>query len=157
MVGSADMSAAGAGQDDVSAPSLDATRAAILANGIEVFRVKDDAIQLAQRVRSHLMDAGVSVSCGMQAHVLFTVRAQNSDFPGTSAEEMFSKVRREVATRAQAQGFAETDSRCRQVHDPVDASHILDVWYELTFSKPTQDLAQLMVDVRWALAVSKCI
>jgi hypothetical protein len=151
------MSATGAGQDDLSAPSLDATRAALLGNGIEVFRVKDGAIQLAQRVRSHLMDAGVSVNCGAHANVLFTVRAQNSDFPGTSAEEMFGKVRKEIATRAQAQGFAESDSRCRQIQDPVDALHILDVWYELTFSKPTQDLTQLLADVRWALDVSKCI
>jgi hypothetical protein len=151
------MSAAGAGQDDVSAPSLEATRAAILAHGIEVFRVKDDTIQLAQRVRSHLMDAGVSVSFGKQTRTHFTVRVQNSDFPGTAADEMFSKVRKEIAERAQTHGFDETDSRCRKIHDPVDDTHILDVWYELTFSKPTHELAQLMDDVRWALSVSKCI
>jgi hypothetical protein len=151
------MSAAGAGQDDVSAPSLEATRAAILANGIEVFRVKDDAIQLAQRVRMHLMDAGVSINFGKPPRIDFTVRVQNSDFPGVAADEMFNKVRRAIAERAQAHGFEESDSRCRKIHNPVDASAVLDVWYELTFSKPALELTQLMDDVRWALGVSKCI
>jgi hypothetical protein len=151
------MSAAGAGQDDVNVPSLEATRAAIVANGIEVFRVKDEAIQLAQRVRSHLMDAGVSVSFNKTPRIHFTVRVQNSDFPGTSADEMFSKVRKEIAERAQTHGFDESDSRCRKIHDPVDNTHVLDVWYELTFSKPALELTQLMEDVRWALSVSKCV
>jgi hypothetical protein len=151
------MSAVGAGQNQVSAPSLETTRAAILANGIEVFRVKDETIELAQRVRSHLMDAGVSLSFGKEPRLEFTVRVQNSDFPGTGADEMFSKVRLEIGARARERGFSEAEQRCRKVEDPVDAAHVLDVWYELTFAKSTTDLSQLMDDVRWALAVSKCI
>jgi hypothetical protein len=141
----------------VSTPSIEAARAAIVENGIEVFRVKDETIQLAERVRSHLMDASVSVRFGARPCIQFTVRAQNSDFPSTNAEEMFTKVRHATTSRAQARGFDESDSRCRPVHDPVDDSRVLDVWYELTFSKETHDLAQLMEDLRWALAVSKCV
>jgi hypothetical protein len=141
----------------VSVPSLEAARAVIVENGIEVFRVKGDTIQLAVRVRSHLMDAGVSVAFGARPRIEFTVRVQNSDFPGTAAEEMFSKVRNSTASQAQAHGFAEFDSRCRPVHDPIDDSRVLDVWYELTFAKDTLDLEQLMHDVRWALTLSKCV
>jgi hypothetical protein len=141
----------------MSAPSLEAARAAIVENGIEVFRVKDETIQLAERVRSHLMDASVAVRFGARPCIQFIVRAQNSDFPGTNAEEMFTKVRHSTATPAQAHGFDESDSRCRPVHDPVDDSRVLDVWYELTFSKETQDLTQLLDDLRWALTVAKCV
>ena len=148
---------AGVSQVTVSAPSLEAARAAIVESGIEVFRVKGDTIQLAERVRSHLMDAGVSVCFGERPRIEFTVRVQNSDFPGTAAEEMFNKVRHSTASRAQSRGFSEFDSRCRPVHDPVDNARVLDVWYELTFAKDTHDLEQLMDDVRWALRVTKCV
>jgi hypothetical protein len=141
----------------VNAPSLEAARAAIAEHGIEVFRVKDETIQLAERVRSHLMDASVAVSFGTRPRIEFTVRAQVSDFPGTAAEEMFTKVRHATTTRAQARGFTESESRCRPVHDPVDDSRVLDVWYELIFSKETRDLGQLMDDLRWALSLSKCV
>ena len=141
----------------MSVPSLEAARAAIVENGIEVFRVKGDTIQLAERVRSHLMDAGVAVSFGARPRIEFTVRVQNSDFPGTAAEDMFSKVRNFTAGGAQARGFMEFDSRCRPVHDPIDDTRVLDVWYELTFAKDTLTLEQLMDDVRWALSQSKCV
>jgi hypothetical protein len=151
---------AGPEQVDVSVPSLDAARAAIVANGFEVFRVKGDTIQLAERVRLHLMDASVSVSFGERPRIEFTVRVQNSDFPGAEAEEMFGKVRQATASRAEARGFTEFDRRCRSVNDPIDSSRVLDVWYELIFAKDTQgtsDLEQLIDDLRWALSVSKCV
>lgn len=141
----------------MTTPTLEVAKAAIKDGGLEVFRVKDETIQLAERVRSHLMDAGVSVSFGERANVQFVVRAQNSDFPGTAADEMFSKVRHAILGRAEARGFAESERRCRQIHDPVDDSRILDVWYELTFSKAADELVQLMDDLRFALGVKKCV
>lgn len=147
----------GEAQDDVSAPSLDAAKAALLAEGVEVFRVDDDTIQLAQRVRSHLMDAGVAVRVGDDPAVLFTVRVQSSDFPGVGADDMFVKVREAIAEMAAARGFSESDSHRRRIVDPVDASRVLDVWYELTFEKPLLDVTRLRDDVRWALGVGKCV
>ena len=144
-------------QDPVSAPSLDAAKAALLGQGVEVFRVDNGTIQLATRVRSHLMDAGVSVQLGEAAAVQFTVRAQSSDFPGVGADDMFVKVREAVADKAAARGFNESGSHRRRILDPVDTSLVLDVWYELTFSKPLVDATRLLDDVRWALGVGKCI
>lgn len=141
----------------MTAPTIEVARAAITNGGLEVFRVKDETIQLAERVRSHLMDAGVSVSFGEQPSVQFIVRAQNSDFPGCAPEEMFGRVRHAVAGSAAARGFTESDQRCRQIHDPVDDSRVLDVWYELTFTKAAHELTQLMDDLRFALSVKKCV
>jgi hypothetical protein len=141
----------------VTAPTFEVARAAITDSGLEVFRVKDETIQLAERVRSHLMDASVSVSFDKQARIQFIVRAQTSDFPGSGPDEMFNRVRHAVVNRAQARGFAESDRRCRQIYDPVDDSRVLDVWYELTFSKEAGELVQLMDDLRFALGVKKCI
>ena len=141
----------------MTAPTFDVARAAIQDGGLEVFRVKDETIELAERVRSHLMDAGVSVTFGKQPSVQFTVRAQHSDFPGSPAEEMFSRVRNAVLSRAAARGFSESDQRCRQIYDPVDDSRVLDVWYELTFSKGAHELAQLMDDLRFALSIKKSV
>jgi hypothetical protein len=141
----------------VTVPTFDVARAAITDGGLEVFRVKDETIQLAERVRSHLMDAGVSVSFGARPRIQFTVRAQNSDFPGSAPDDMFGRVRHAVASRAEARGFAESDQRCRQIYDPVDDSRVLDVWYELTFSKDAHELVQLMDDLRFALGVKKSV
>jgi hypothetical protein len=137
--------------------TLAAARAAMSENGIEVFRVEGETIQLAARVRSHLMDAGVSIRLGQPPQVRFTVRVQSSDFPGIATEEMFGKVRQVVASDARAKGFDEADQHCRQIEDPVDKLRILDVWYELTFAKAFDDLNELMSDVRWSLTVSKCV
>jgi hypothetical protein len=147
----------GAGRDEVSVPSLEVAKAAIKAQGVEVFRVEGQSIQLAERVRSHLMDAGVSVHFGEEPNVQFTVRAQTSDFPTVVGDEMFEKVRTQLAGQAQERGFVESERRCRPIHDPVDAARVLDIWYELTFSKAFHDLNELLSDVRWACSVSKCV
>lgn len=141
----------------MSHASLELTRAALAAHGLEIFRVDGEAIQLAIRVRSHLMDAGVSVHLVPAPTVRFTVRAQSSDFPGTPAPEMFGKVRYAITDRASAQGFQELGTARREIVDPGDDSRMLDVWFELTFGKPTQDDQSMFDDVAWALAVAKCV
>jgi hypothetical protein len=139
------------------APTLADARKAIAEQGLEFLRVEDELIQLATRVRSHLMDASVSLHFGARPCVSFTVRAQSSDFPGASSADMFGKVRGAVSANALAHGFSETEEHSRQVQDPVDHARILDVWYELTFSKEFHDLVPMLDDVRWSLSVSKCV
>jgi hypothetical protein len=119
--------------------------------------VEEEMIQLATRVRSHLMDAGVALHVGTAPSLQFTVRAQSSDFPGVTADEMFAKVREAVDEIASARGFLESATHRRRILDPVDGSHVLDVWYELTFRKPLGDSQTLLEDVRWALGVDKCV
>lgn len=143
--------------DDAAISTLEAARGTLVAHGVEVFRVEDEVIQLATRVRSHLMDAGVALHVGSAPSLQFTVRAQSSDFPGAGADEMFAKVREAMDEVANARGFCESATHRRRILDPVDGSHVLDVWYELTFRKPVGDGATLLDDVRWALGVGKCI
>lgn len=135
---------------------LDSVRSALLEAGLEVFRVEGQAVHLAERVRSHLMDAGVRVRCEQQLGVDVTVRAQRSDFPSDAADALFARVRAAVASSATAKGFHESAAREREIRDPVDASRLLDVWYELTFSNEASQ-ASLVDDVRWALRLPKCV
>jgi hypothetical protein len=136
--------------------TLESVRSALLEAGLEVFRVEDQAVHLAERVRSHLMDAGVRVRSTRQLAVDVTVRAQRSDFPSDTADALFARVRAAVSDSATARGFIEGDARPREIRDPVDDSRLLDVWYELTFSKDTAR-ETLVDDVRWAIRLSKCV
>jgi hypothetical protein len=129
----------------------------LTARGVDIFRVEATEIALAKRVRSHLMDAGVSVQLGPEPSVRFIVRAQSSDFPGVGATQLYDKVRHEVTAVARAQGFEEVAERPREVLDPGDASRVLDVWYELTFAKPVRDSDAWLDDIGWAMNVSKCV
>ena len=137
--------------------SLDETRAALIAHGIEVSRVEHGMIALAVRVRSHLMDAGVRVQIEPAAEVQFTVRAQSSDFPGKSDDQLFAKVREAADDAAHAHGFSESAHQSRELLDPGDASRVLDTWYELTYAKQVSSAEDLLRDVRWALSVPKCV
>lgn len=140
--------------------SLENVRGALLEAGLEVFRVEgapeSGVVHLAERVRSHLMDAGVRVRCARQLGVEVTVRVQRSDFPSDAPEALFSRVRDAIGTSARDHGFRETDAQPREIRDPVDDSRLLDVWYELTFSKDAPR-DTLLDDVRWALRLPKCI
>lgn len=141
----------------MNTPTLESVRAMLLADGLDVFRVQDRTVHLAERVRSHLMDAGVCVRCDGSIRVDVTVRAQSSDFPSQSAAELFARVREVVADLAAVRGFVESDALSRDIRDPVDASRLLDVWHELTFTKPDCPLDALIDDVRWAIRLPKCI
>jgi len=138
-------------------PTLERARTALIARGVEIFRVEAAEIALAKRVRSHLMDAGVSVQFAPEPNVRFIVRAQSSDFPGASAKQLYDKVREEVAAIAHAHGFEEVAEQPREVRDPGDASRVLDVWYELTFAKAVRDADSWLDDIGWAMNVSKCV
>ena len=138
-------------------PTVERAQAALVARGVDILRVDANEIALAKRVRSHLMDAAVSVQLGTEPNVRFVVRAQSSDFPGAGAKQLYEKVRSEVSASARAQGFEEVAQHPREVRDPGDASRVLDVWYELTYAKPLRDADTWLDDVRWAMNVSKCI
>lgn len=142
----------------MTALTLDVVRTAILDAGLEVFRTKEDTIQLAERVRSHLMDAGIQVLVkeGVST-ILVTVRTQRSDFPSASPDDLFAKVRAGIGHDARDRGFSEVAARPREIQDPVDDSRVLDVWYEVTFGKPIASTSVLVDDVQWALRLPKCV
>lgn len=141
----------------MSAFTPDRLKQAMVDAGLEIYRANGTEIRVAERVRVHLMDSGVAISLQDGARVHLTIRGQRSDFPGASADDLFAKVRNAVRSVVEAQGFREVNAATREITDPVDANHVLDVWHELTFAKDIDALETMVDDVRWALRVPKCV
>ncbi len=127
----------------------------LVAAGLEVYRTRADEVQVAERVRLHIMDSGVRVSVGERTHVAFTVRQQRSDFPDVLPETLIDRARREVGTIAEQRGYVETQAGSVEVKDPMDQSRVLDVWHEVTYQKPIADVAAAVDEVRWALSIER--
>ena len=140
-----------------NASDSEGVRQALVDAEIEIYRVGEDEIRVAERIRLHLMDSGVRVVPGDQAKVRVTIRSQKSDFPAASSAELFAKVREAMETLVGERGFAEVAEEVREVTDPVDASRVLDVWYELTFEKAVSQLDAVVDEVRWALGLPRCV
>jgi len=124
--------------------------------GVEIYRLSDEEIQVAERVRLHIMDSGVRVRLAEGVRIRFTARTQQSDFPNAEAADLFDKVRGAINDKASTRGYAETDAITVQVRDPVNEKRILDVWHEVTYEKPS-DLESLVEEVRWALELEKYV
>ena len=141
----------------VSKPDVQRVKQALIDAGVEIYRADDAEIQVAERVRLHIMDSGVRVELGTPARVLFTVRSQRSDFPHAKPDELFDKVRGSIGEQASLRGYAEHDATTVEVKDPVDGAKILDVWHEVTYVKDLADLGALVEEVRWALEIEKYV
>lgn len=131
--------------------------AALTQAGIEVYRVVGSEIQIAERVRLHMMDSGVRVELGAQPRVFFQARSQRSDYPHMSSDELLALVRNAIGSRASAQGFREEGTHSRELRDPTSTEQILDVWHEVTYAKIPQSIDSLVDDLRWALALDKYV
>ena len=94
---------------------------------------------------------------GERLRVTFTARSQRSDFPNEHADTLFEKVRRSVGTEAALRGFVEVTAGSLEVKDPMDDARVLDVWHEVTYEKPTVDARAAFDEIRWALALERCI
>lgn len=131
----------------------------ILRAGLEVYRTCSTEVQIAERVRAHLMDSGVRLSVvdAEALEVRFTARTQRSDYPNASADELFGYVRASVGARALEQGFAETESEVVDVKDPVDPGRTLDVWYEVRYVKGVSDVEQAVSEIQWVLGVERFV
>lgn len=122
--------------------------------GVLIYRALDDELQVAERVRLHIMDSGVRVRVSDEVpEVVFTVRAQRSKFPDASPEELLMRVRAAVADMVSSREYTEIVASSRDVtHDQT----LLDVWHEVTYAKRT-DLDLLVDEVKWALGVEKYV
>jgi hypothetical protein len=141
----------------LSSLTLEQLKQAMVGAGLEIYRVSGTEVRIAERVRMHLMDSGVSVSLAEPPRISVTVRSQRSDFPTGRAEELYELVRRAVKPAAADRGFRELGAQSRNITDPVDASSVLDVWHELTFSKDLEQADTLIDDLQWALRLPKCV
>ena len=128
---------------------------ALVSAGLEVYRTRGDEVHIADRVRDNLiMDSGVSLAAGFPIRVGLVVRAQRSDFPTASTEDLFERARA-LARPATARGFVECEARIQKMNDPGDPSRTLDTWYEVRFEKLVDDIAQALDEARFALSIEK--
>ncbi|MFK7985323.1 MAG: hypothetical protein AB8I08_04765 [Sandaracinaceae bacterium] len=148
-----------AGKPRVSSSSTDLNRVkeGLVAAGVEIYRTQPEEIQVAERVRLHIMDSGIRVRIEDALGVVFTARSQQSDFPNIEADQLFEKVRTTVGEHATGRGYTELASQTVEVKDPMDDSKILDTWHEITYSKAMDDLEGLISEVQWALSVDKYV
>lgn len=130
-------------------------KAELVAAGFEVYRTKPDEVQVAERIRLHIMDSGIRVHVAEPAHVAFTVRQQRSDFPDVTPESLIDRARREVGSLATARGYQERTAGSVEVKDPMDPNRVLDVWHEVTYEKSIGDLSGAVEEVRWALSIER--
>jgi hypothetical protein len=143
-------------QRKVQNPDVQRVKQALVDAGVEIYRLQDEEIQVAERVRLHIMDSGVRIRCGNGVRVVFTARSQRSDFPNAPPHDLFDKVRGAIGQQAAPRGYVEADATTVEVKDPVDQSRVLDVWHEVTYEKPA-DLDSLIDEVRWALDIDKYV
>lgn len=122
--------------------------------GIEIYQTNNGLIQIAERVRLHMMDSGVRVVEGAPPSVRFIAKAQRSDFPNEDPAALFSLVETLIGKDAAAKGFSEVDRQVTEMRNPMDEADVLDVWYELVFQAETTE-SELADTVRWALALDR--
>lgn len=129
-----------------------------LANaGVEIYRTDEHELQIAERIRLHIMDSGVRVVVRNGLAVQFTARTQRSDAPSAQPDELFRRVREEVGERAGSRGYLESNAEIVEVKDPVDEARVLDVWHEVTYRKPLDAVDDAVAEVRWALDLEKYV
>jgi len=139
----------------MSPPTPSELKKLLLAEGFEVYRTQSDQIVLADRVRDNLiMDSGVAARLGDVPGVRFTVRAQGSDFPADSPEQILERAR-QLAHDALGRGYREVGTNSVEVRDPGDSSQTLDIWHEVAFEKSLSNDAELVTELRYAISLEK--
>ncbi len=138
-------------------PTPSELKKTLLARGFEVYRTLGDQVVLADRVRDNLiMDSGVAARHGGALAVRFVVRAQASDFPSVSADDLFERARA-CAAPALGRGYTEIGVAEVPVRDPGDATHTLDTWYEVSFERSVASEDELEQELRYALGLEKTV
>lgn len=141
----------------VSEVDFERLKQALMDAGVEIYQTKESEIQIAERVRLHLMDSSVRVRLSPDTRIRFTARAQKSDFPGVAPEQLFAKVRGAIEGEARGRGYAEMSATTVEVTDPMDSKRVLDVWHEVTYEKAADAMDTAIEEVRWALALEKYV
>jgi hypothetical protein len=126
----------------------------LIAAGLEIFRVQGNRIHLADRVRENLiMDGAVAAVVGDPLSVRFVVRAQSSQFPGESPDQLFGRARG-AAMGSAPRGYREVETSVVNINDPGGGPQTLDTWYEVAYEKPVEP-DELVEELRYALGVEK--
>jgi hypothetical protein len=137
--------------------TIQSIQQALASAGVEIYRTDDQELQIAERIRLHIMDSGVRVVVRDELAVQFTARTQRSDAPSAHSDELFRRVREEVGEQAGSRGYLESNAEVVEVKDPVDEARVLDVWHEVTYRKPLHAVDDAVTEVRWALDLEKYV
>ena len=139
----------------MSSNDLQSVKEELIKAGLEIYRTRPAEIEIAERVRLHIMDSGIRVDENLS--VTFTARTQRSDYPSVAPEQLFAKVREIVGQDALGRGYVENDVRTVDVKDPMDDARTLDVWHEVVYSKEAGSVEVVVEEVRWALTIEKYV
>lgn len=139
----------------MSSIDLQQVKQELIDAGLEIYRTKPSELEIAERVRLHIMDSGVRVRSDLS--VVFTARSQRSDFPSVDPESLFEKVRSTIGPQASERGYAEEAAQTVDVRDPMDDQRVLDTWHEVVYVKNADELAKVVEEVRWALGLDRYI
>lgn len=142
---------------DLSAVDVESVKSALSQAGVEVYRTFPEEIYVAERIRVHLMDSSVRIRLGNKISVSFTARCQKSDFPNAPSEELFAKVRNSIGPSAGARGYAEAAHRVIEMKNPANPAQVLDTWHEVIYTKTSENVDEVVQEVRWALKIEKCV
>jgi hypothetical protein len=102
------------------------------------------------------MDSGVAAGTGGEYSVHIVLRAQASDFPGEDPDALWERAR-QLGKSLSARGYSESDVRSVPILDPGDQTKTLDTWYEVGLSRSLGDLADLVIELRFALGLDKTV
>ena len=141
----------------LAGPGIEAIKRELQSAGIEVYRVRENVIEIAERVRFHIMDSGIRVVAQVPIEVRFSARSQKSGNPDLDDDALFGLVRDALSGAASEQGFVEEGTSSQRVTDPSDPNRVLDVWYEVRFVRHVTDPAEVAGLVRWILTVERFI
>lgn len=128
----------------------------LIAAGMEVFRVRGEEVHLAERQNIQLMEAGVRVRGGASPAVTVVLRAQRSDAPALTAQSLYDLVRERAAPLV-ADGWAEVEAEHREIRNVGDPTHLLDVWYEVTFRREVPTIEEAVVAARRAVSTDRYV
>jgi hypothetical protein len=135
--------------------TLAVVKEALRLASIEIYRTQEAEVQIAERIRYHIMDSGVRILIGRALKIVFSARAQKSDFPHGLPDALYMRIRENIGKDASTRGYQETETRTVNVTDPVDSSKMLDVWYEVLFEKEVSDISAVIDEVKWAVSLDK--
>lgn len=135
-------------------PTPQEIKKALISAGFELYRTRGEVVHVAERVRENLlMDSGIFVHAG-RSTVGFVVRAQHTDFPNETEDQLFLRAR-DLAATAVARGYREVEATCRPIFDPGDGDRKLDTWCEVQFERDAPALEDAMEEIRFALSFPK--
>lgn len=135
--------------------TLAVLKKALQAEGLEIYRTRENEVVLAERVRENLiLDSGVRVRAGTPPEVFVVFRAERHDFPGEADNAVFDHAAL-LGGAAAKEGFAELARNAVPMTDPGDPERVLDTFYEVTFRAAADDYDGAVRLARFALGLER--